>query len=366
MSLKLFLRLSLSVVTLSSLSNNTFSQNTIAFTNPLEVCENDTVIFQDNSTIIGASAVEYAWDFNGDGIYDKTSSVDTTFNVYGNTSNRIFNVKLRVVTSLNDTLYSLPKAINVNYLPILLNSGNPPFKPVACKLDTVNFFNNFYVADGSINNTYWYFNNQDETYTQNYFSRAFQTAGVYNVTTTAFSNKGCKTTVNANLTINEIPSGVLTYSGPLEFYNDKSVNLTVSGYFDAVKWNTNATTPTITVNTAGIYSAELKNVYGCKTTLVSDSVSVIKELPINSMNLLTLNDDGKNDVWKIYEIEAYGVCEVTIFDRDGFIVFESKDYKNTWNGKTTSGTKLPEGAYYYSIKASELEGVKKGIINILH
>lgn len=364
MSLKYLYFISLSFITLTY--SNSFSQNTIDFIYPLEVCESDTVIFRDNSTLNGSTAAQFAWDFNGDGVYDKYATVDTATNIYGNTLNRIFNVKLRVVTSLNDTLYSLPQSIKVNYLPILLNSGNPPFTPTSCKLDTVRFFNNFYVTDGSINNTYWYFNNLDETYTQNYFSRTFTTPGIYNVKTTAYSNKGCKSTVHANLTINEIPSGVLTHNGPLQFYNDKSVDLTVSGFFDAVKWNTNATTPTITVNTAGIYSAELKNVYGCKTTLVSDSVIVMKELPISTMNLLTLNDDGKNDVWKIYDIDAYGVCEVSIFDRDGTIVFESKDYKNTWNGKTITGTKVAEGAYFYSIKASELEGVKKGVINILH
>ena len=366
MNLKFLYSIALSFFGLLFTDNITFSQNTIAFTNPLEVCESDTVIFRDNSTINGATAIQYAWDFNGDGFYDKYSVVDTAINVYGNTLNRIFNVKLRVITNLNDTLYSLPKAIKVNYLPILLISGNPPFTSTACKLDSVFFFNNFYVTDGSINNTYWYFNNFDETYTQNYFSRTFTTPGVYNVKTTAFSNKGCKSTVHATLTINEIPSGVMTHNGPLQFYNDKSVDLTVSGFFDAVKWNTNATTPTITVNTAGIYSAELKNVYGCKTTLVSDSVIVMKELPISVMNLLTLNDDGKNDVWKIYDIDAYGVYEVSIFDRDGTIVFESKNYNNAWNGRTSSGAKVAEGAYFYSIKASELEGVKKGVINILH
>ncbi len=366
MSIKYLHFFSLSFLSLLFTIDTALGQNTIAFTCPLEVCESDTAVFRDNSTIIGATAAQYAWDFNGDGTYDKISTIDTTFNVYGNTLNRIFNVKLRVVTNLNDTLYSLPKSIKVNYLPVLLNSGNPPFKPVACKLDTVNFFNNFYVTDGSINNTYWYFNNQDETYTQNYFSRTFQTAGIYNVRTTAFSNKGCKTTVNANLTINEIPNGSISYSGPKEFYNDKSVDLTVNGDFSSIKWNTNATSSTINVTTLGIYSAQLTNSFGCKIQLVSDSIIVMKEQPINSMNLLTLNDDGKNDVWKIFDIEAYGVCEVTVFDRDGYIVFESKDYKNTWNGKTSVGTKLPEGAYFYSIIASELEGVKKGVINILH
>ena len=59
----------------------------------------------------------------------------------------------------------------------------------------------------------------------------------------------------------------------------------------------------------------------------------MQEQHIDAMNLLTLNDDGKNDVWKIYEIEAYGKVSVTIFNRNGVLVYENPDYQNTWDGK---------------------------------
>jgi gliding motility-associated-like protein len=366
MSLKIFQRFILSVLTLFSISSTAFTQNQIAFTNLLEVCENDTVIFKDNSTLIGVTAFQYAWDFNGDGVFDVQTNVDSITHVYGASVIRTFDVKLRVITNLNDTLYSLPKTIKINYLPVLLTSGNPSFVPEACKLDTVLFFNNFYVAEGSINNTYWNFNNIDETYSINYVKRAFETAGIYTIKTTAFTDKGCKTTVSSNLTIKEIPSGILTYSGPTQFYNDKSVDLTIAGDFLAIKWNTNEITPSINVKNSGIYSAEITNINNCKASFISDSIIVMEELPISTMNLLTLNDDGKNDVWKIYDIEAYGTCEVSIFDRFGQLVFESNDYKNTWNGRDKTGAKLAEGAYFYTLKASELTETKKGTINILH
>jgi len=345
---------------------------TVSFTGLIEVCENETFVLRNNSSNISGSITEYAWDFENDGNYDLISSIDsieyayTTSYITSKGGARNYDIRLRIITSLGDTLYSSPKNITVNYLPVLFTSSNPSFDSVVCRYDNVFFFNNFYVAQGTINNTYWYFNDEDETYTQNYFNRSFDTAAVYNVKTIAYTDKGCKKTVFKNLYVKEIPNGQITYSGPTTFYNDKSVDLTVSGEFDTIAWNNGSTTPTITVNTSGTYVATLTNNEGCKVTVSSDEIIVMEEQPLDAMNLLTLNDDGKNDVFKIYEIDAYGTIELTIFNRNGVLVYEDKDYKNTWNGKDASGNKLAEGAYFYMIKASELPEVKKGTINLVY
>lgn len=360
------------VFTLSA-SIYSIAQNTVAYTNLLEICENDTLVFRNNSTLQGgATILEYAWDFDGDMSYDLITTQDTAYHIYTSTflstagGQRIFNTSLRVVTSLNDTLYSISKPISVNYLPVLLTTSNPSFDSSVCKLDTVFFFNNFYVAQGTVNNTYWYFNDEDETYTANYFSRSFDEAAVYNVKTTAYTDKGCQTTVYKNLYVKEIPNGEISYSGETLFYNDKSVDLTVTGEFDTIVWSNNKMSPTITVNTSGTYVATLTNNEGCKVDLTSEEIIVMQEQPIDAMNLLTLNDDGKNDVWKIYEIEAYGKINVSIFNRNGVLVYENPDYQNTWDGKDESGNKLAEGAYFYVIRADELPKEKKGTINLLY
>lgn len=349
------------------------AQNTVAYTNLVEICENDTLIFRNNSTLQGGvSIVEYAWDFDGDMTYDLVTTQDTAYHIYTSAflgtaaGQRSFYTSLRIVTSLHDTLYSVSKPVTVNYLPVLLTTGNPSFDSLVCKLDTVFFFNNFYVASGTITNTYWYFNEEDETYTSNYFSRNFDTAAVYNVKTIAYTNKGCKTTVFNNLYVYEIPNGQISYSGPTTFYNDKRVDLTVIGEFDSILWSNGLTETTIFVNTSGFYTATLTNLDGCSIDLMSEEIIVMEEQPIDAMNLLTLNDDAKNDVWKIYEIDAYGTIDVKIFNRNGVLVYENKDYHNTWDGKDDAGNKLAEGAYFYVIKASELSEVKKGTINLVY
>jgi len=80
--------------------------------------------------------------------------------------------------------------------------------------------------------------------------------------------------------------------------------------------------------------------------------------------VLTSNNDGMNDVWYIKNIENYKDNEVTVFNRDGNIVYNKKEYTNDWEG-TFNGKQLPDGAYFYVIKFDENEKVLKGTINIL-
>ena len=349
------------------------AQKKASFTSPVQVCENAEIIFRSNSVVSGATITEYAWDFDGDDVFDATSMIDTIVYVYyADTLSKKyggqhdFSVQLRIVTSKSDTLYSPKRLVKINYIPILTNSNTSYYDTVACKLDTLKFFNNYFVSEGTIENTYWYFNNQDETYTQTFFKRAFTKAGKYTVKTLAITDKNCRNSSEGVVRIKEIPSGTLTYGGDTTFYNDKNINLTATGNFSSLVWSTGETTPTINLNQSGYYTASIKNDEGCVIKLTSSKINVLIEKKIQATNLMTLNDDDKNDAWKILEIEAYGVCEVHVFDRNGSEVFTSKDYKNDWKGKDASGDKIPVGTYYYTIKASELKDIIKGTINILH
>ena len=65
------------------------------------------------------------------------------------------------------------------------------------------------------------------------------------------------------------------------------------------------------------------------------------------------NGDGVNDGWVIENIALYPNNVVRIYNRSGKVVFEKKGYDNTWKGfsnKTSSGKKLPVGAYYFTVE----------------
>jgi gliding motility-associated-like protein len=84
-------------------------------------------------------------------------------------------------------------------------------------------------------------------------------------------------------------------------------------------------------------------------------------------NILSPNGDGENDNWVIKDIERYPDNEVTIFDRSGRIVFQTKNYQNDWTGHF-SGVPLAEGTYFYAIRLKKggKIGQVKGFITIIN
>ncbi|MBB5440976.1 gliding motility-associated-like protein [Pedobacter sp. AK017] len=88
---------------------------------------------------------------------------------------------------------------------------------------------------------------------------------------------------------------------------------------------------------------------------------------VKATNLLSPNGDGKNDTWIINDIERYPDNEVTVFDRTGRVVFQTKNYQNNWTGQFL-GTPLAEGTYYYSIKLKKAgkTGLIRGFITIIN
>jgi gliding motility-associated-like protein len=86
----------------------------------------------------------------------------------------------------------------------------------------------------------------------------------------------------------------------------------------------------------------------------------------NIPTVFTPNQDGDNDRFLIPNLhETYPDCQVTIINRWGSKVFESKGYAEAWDG-TFKGDELPLGTYFYEI-VSPKDDFKpmKGSISII-
>jgi gliding motility-associated-like protein len=59
------------------------------------------------------------------------------------------------------------------------------------------------------------------------------------------------------------------------------------------------------------------------------------------------NNSGLNDRFVITGLENSRTNELTIFNRQGGVVFRTTDYRNDWEGKNQDGIPLPEDTYYY-------------------
>lgn len=93
---------------------------------------------------------------------------------------------------------------------------------------------------------------------------------------------------------------------------------------------------------AGNYAINLKayNKIGCElnTTKNFDLPAVVTTLS----NAITPNNDGKNDTFKVPFKEA----EISIFNREGQLIFNEVNYQNNW------GTDVNAGVYFYQIKSN--------------
>lgn len=108
------------------------------------------------------------------------------------------------------------------------------------------------------------------------------------------------------------------------------------------------------------YAYTVINVNGCTHTdyvvITVDSNDVEKEEEkegIQVYNILTLNGDGKNDVFVIEGLEIYENNKVNVFNGNGNLVFSASDYQSDWDG-SYNGVLLPDGVYLYTIEESRI------------
>jgi len=75
--------------------------------------------------------------------------------------------------------------------------------------------------------------------------------------------------------------------------------------------------------------------------------------------IITPNDDGLNDILNIKHIEFYPVNTVTVVNAFGDVVFRAENYDNInvfWDGRR-NGRRVPDGTYYYIVRANNLEAM---------
>jgi gliding motility-associated-like protein len=113
------------------------------------------------------------------------------------------------------------------------------------------------------------------------------------------------------------------------------------------------------------YTLTVTTPQGCTA---NDQVTItVTPYCIKPMEAFTPNGDGVNDLWLITSGNCLQKATASVYNRYGAKVFESNDYKNTWDG-TYKGKGLPDGTYYYVISYKLINGKTeflKGNVTIL-
>jgi gliding motility-associated-like protein len=99
---------------------------------------------------------------------------------------------------------------------------------------------------------------------------------------------------------------------------------------------------------SGNYSITVTDANGCRA-LRNFHIGMKDCDCIIIYNVITPDGNGKNDTWKIENINLYPQAEVKVFNRWGTLVFsKSNGYDNSWDGKY-NGNLLDSGDYYYVV-----------------
>jgi gliding motility-associated-like protein len=88
-------------------------------------------------------------------------------------------------------------------------------------------------------------------------------------------------------------------------------------------------------------------------------VSVVVDCEIIVPNVFSPNNDGVNDVWIIEGI-TYTNNTVRVFNRWGNVVYEVRNYRNTWKAND-----VPDGTYFYEINVERHDKPYTGHVTIL-
>ncbi|GEM_PF-2192132 len=196
---------------------------TAAFTmSTNSICENQSVQFTNQSTVVGSQQPVYLWDF-GDGAQSSQLNPQHAYTDYGD-----YGVCL-TVTYGNGCDHTVCDTVSVSDIPTV-----DFFVENACAGDTVVFFDSTQVATGTITNTTWKIQGQGDFFNPMPPPLVFDMAGLYAVTLIQESDAGCVDSITKILRINPVPIAGFTIrpdttvdscgSSTAFFFNDSSIS----------------------------------------------------------------------------------------------------------------------------------------------
>jgi gliding motility-associated-like protein len=107
---------------------------------------------------------------------------------------------------------------------------------------------------------------------------------------------------------------------------------------------------------ASVHLSNLLSQSGCDSVIITDLAvsSIITQDLIP--NIFTPNTDNINESFRPFSSlpdwetsNLFEIYELIIFNRWGVKIFQSSDPKQSWNGKTLSGSEAAEGVYYWIV-----------------
>lgn len=236
-------------VTVYALPNVTFTGN--------NVCQGNSTIYTNNSTVTSGSITNYLWDFNNDGNIDNTSQTPT----YIFASSGTYTTLLTAISN-NNCVSTNSIMVSVFANPIVNFSSN-----AVCEGVQTNFTNQTTVQNGQIINNLWTFGDNTNSNNANP-THLYSNFGNYNVTLTSTSNNNCTNSITipaivyAKPTVN-FQSTTTCLNQATQFNNQSSIGI---GTIIKYRWDfendgivdDSTTNPSFVYSAAGNFQSKLQ------------------------------------------------------------------------------------------------------------
>lgn len=98
----------------------------------------------------------------------------------------------------------------------------------------------------------------------------------------------------------------------------------------------------------GLVEAIAKNEFGCESNKATLTVQISGAPQPVFYNIITPNQDNKNDAFVIENLKWYDENELVIYNRWGVEVFRNRNYKNDWQAEN-----LSSGVYFYRFQSGK-------------
>jgi gliding motility-associated-like protein len=105
-----------------------------------------------------------------------------------------------------------------------------------------------------------------------------------------------------------------------------------------------------------ILVASADTAFNCADT-VSVDVEIIGNSSLDIPIVFSPNGDGVNDIYKV-NASFITSFKATIYNRWGAEMYSWDNVNSGWDGRTYSGTEVPDGTYFILIEAIGIDGVE--------
>ncbi|MVN22321.1 PKD domain-containing protein [Mucilaginibacter arboris] len=323
---------------------------------PGNVCSNQPITFENQSTVDIGSITKIEWYFD---YQNQLGVVVTDVNpVAGKRyihQYDIFNMPATKTFTVRMVAYSGITCIDITEKTITLNA-NPKvvFTALGSVCQEVNPFQLTQAEDVSGANGKGVYTGAGVT--AGIFNPAAAGIGTHQIKYVFTSSTGCADSLTQNITVN--PTPVVDAGKLIRVHIGDIVRLSpkITGKIFSYKWtpatglsNDHIANPIATPSDDITYRLTVTSTDSCTAV---DTVAIrILKIPVIP-NTFTPNNDGVNDVWNIQNLDRYPDCIMDIYNRYGVRMFHSIGYGTAWDGRY-NGQEVPVGTYYYVLNLKD-------------